>query len=197
MKPLFLGLAFLAGTALHAKAQRPEASIERIEIEYQGKTVKARCLRVQSEIPMPAGQVWANVQTPALLQFVAKGMIRFKPEGGGFPPKWEAGETYGTKMRLWGFIPFGGTHHLSVERIEQDSFTISTHEWDRRAKVWKHEITLQDLGEGRTRYEDRIIIYGGRLTGLITAFAKRFYIHRQRRWQLVAERRMDFTKQSG
>lgn len=49
-----------------------------------------------------------------------------------------------------------------------------------------------DLGNGKIYYEDSITIYGGILTGFITSFAKKFYKHRQKRWQIVAENKLDF-----
>jgi hypothetical protein len=51
---------------------------------------------------------------------------------------------------------------------------------------------MYDLGNGKIHYEDSIAIYGGRMTGLITAFAKQFYKHRQKRWQLVARENLLF-----
>jgi hypothetical protein len=60
-------------------------------------------------------------------------------------------------------------------------------EWDKEAKVWNHHIVMKDLGNGNIYYEDAIIIYGGWKTGVITSFAKRFYKHRQKRWQIVAK----------
>lgn len=134
-------------------------------------------MTVSSTLPMPADQVWAKVQTPALLQFVARGMIRFKPLDGGFPPTWKPGETYRVWMRIFGFIPFGGTHYLQVEKIDPEQYFIATREWDQAAKVWNQHIQLQTLPDGQPHYQDRIYIYGGLLTGVITAFAHRFYRH--------------------
>lgn len=141
---------------------------------------------------MPLLAAWANVQRPALLKYVAKGKIRFRPLAGTFPPRWQEGDTVATRMRLWGVIPFGGVHYLYLERIDPATTTIATREWDRAAKVWNHCIRLTALDEHTTRYEDEIIIYAGRWTGLITGFAKRFYRHRQKRWQQVARKGLRF-----
>ena len=54
------------------------------------------------------------------------------------------------------------------------------------AKVWNHRVVMKPLENGYIHYQDEIIIYGGWMTGIITAFAKIFYKHRQKRWQLVA-----------
>jgi hypothetical protein len=135
---------------------------------------------------------WANVKTPSLLQYVSTGMIRFKPTGAGFPPVWQQGEIYTTRMRIFGFIPFGGEHYLEVIEIDEASHSIKTREWDRRAKVWNHTIILKEHPDEGIYYTDEIEIYGGRMTGLITWFAKRFYIHRQKRWNKVAREGLVF-----
>ncbi|WP_236136682.1 hypothetical protein [Mongoliitalea daihaiensis] len=176
----------------HAQKNKPNAIVEPITIEYKGKEVKAKKLTVSSEIPMDIDSAWINVKTPALLEFVAEGMIRFKPLGDGLPKQWEVGETYGVKMRVFGFIPFGGIHYLFIEKIDDENHTIASKEWDRGAKVWNHHVAMKDLGNGRIYYEDSITIYGGLMTGIITSFAKQFYKHRQKRWQIVAEESLNF-----
>jgi hypothetical protein len=190
MTPLLLFLSMHA----HAQKNKPNAKVEPITIEYKGKKVKAKKLTVSSEIPMDIDSAWNKVKSPALLEFVAKGMIRFKPLGEGFPKHWEVGETYGVKMRVFGFIPFGGTHYLFIEKIDNHNHTIATKEWDKGAKVWNHNVIMKDLGNDSIYYEDSITIYGGLMTGIITSFAKRFYKHRQKRWQLVAEENLNFLE---
>lgn len=170
----------------------PKASVETEVIEYNGKMVKAKKLIVHSEIPIEINTAWSNVKSPALLQFVAKGMIKFKSLDGDLPKQWEVGQTYGVKTRVFGFIPFGGIHYLFIENIDDSKFMLSTKEWDTGAKVWNHHITLRDLGDGKIYYEDSIIIYAGLMTGFITAFARRFYKHRQKRWQIVASNNLKF-----
>jgi hypothetical protein len=78
----------------NAQKNKPIANIERVFIEYGNKKVKAKKLTVKSEIPMEIHRAWANVKTPALLQFVAEGMIRFKSVEWKFPKQWGVGQTY-------------------------------------------------------------------------------------------------------
>jgi hypothetical protein len=176
----------------NAQKSKITSNIEKVSIMYQAKPVKARKLTVSSAIPMQMDDAWSNVKTPALLQFVAKGMIKFKPLKGGFPEEWVAGKTYETKMKIFGFIPFGGTHALFVEKVDNENYEIETREWDKRAKVWNHTITMKALDDSTVYYEDTIIIYGGAMTGVISSFAKRFYKHRQKRWQIVAREKLRF-----
>ena len=171
---------------------KPKALVEKIQIEYRGNRVKAKRLTVSTVIPMDINKAWEFVRTPELLQFIAKGMITFKPVDRPFPKKWEAGKTYGAKMWIFGCVPFGGTHYLNIHTIDPVNFTISTKEWDRSAKVWNHTVRMKALGKDTIFYEDIIDIYAGFMTGFITAFATFFYAHRQRRWQIVAREHLEF-----
>lgn len=165
-----------------------KATIQSTAIEYNGRMVSARTLTVASEIKMDLNSAWEKVKTSALLEFVAKGMVTFKPTGGRFPEIWQEGSTVTTRMFLYGFIPFGGVHTLYVEKIDDNNTVLSTREFDNAAKVWNHKVTLKKITETTTCYEDEIIIYGGILTAIITWWAKSFYMHRQRRWQLLSAR---------
>lgn len=184
--------SFLVTTGL--SQNKPVAEVERVRIEYQGDSVHARKLTVTSVIPMNIDMAWENVQTPELLQFVAKGMIKFKPVDEDLPKQWDTGTTYRVKMRIFGFIPFGGIHYLYISTLDSANYLISTREWDKSANVWNHEVKMIALGTDSIFYEDSIVIYGGAKTGFITAFAKIFYEHRQKRWQIVAKENHEFGK---
>ena len=160
--------------------------VEKIDINYKEKQVTARKLIVVSEIPIDIDSAWKIVQTSALLNFVAKGKVKFKPTSGQFPEIWNEGDTVSAKMFVYGFVPFGGLHSLYFKRIDKENKILQTREWDNSAKVWNHKISLKKLTNTSIIYEDEIIIYGGILTGFITSWAKSFYKHRQKRWQLVA-----------
>jgi hypothetical protein len=182
------------GMNLNAQKLKLVAKVETVIIDYNGSKVKAKKLTVHSEIPMRIDTAWDNVKTPALLMFVAKGMMKFKSVDGDFPQQWVVGHTYGFKTRAFGIIPFGGIHYLFVEKIDDSNYMLSTKEWDTGAKVWNHHITLRELGDGKIYYEDSITIYGGIMTEFITSFAKEFYKHRQKRWQIVASNNLRFGK---
>lgn len=163
-------------------------SIDSLNITYNGKTVSARKLTVSSMIPLDIDTVWHKVKTSAVLVFVARGMVTFQPSDGKFPDVWQEGTTVSTRMRLYGIIPMGGLHSLHFESVDNEHFVLQTRESDASAKVWDHRISLKANGNDSTFYQDEIIIYGGVLTGLITFWARLFYIHRQKRWQLIANR---------
>jgi len=184
----------ILGMVMNVNSQKlkPVTKVESVIIDYNDSNVKANKLTVHSEISIGIDNAWDNVKTPALLEFVAKGMIKFKSVNGDFPKQWEVGQTYGFKTLVFGIIPFGGIHYLFVEKIDDGNYILSTKEWDSGAKVWNHDITMRKLGDDKIYYEDSITIYGGMITGLITSFAKRFYKYRQKRWQIVAQENLKF-----
>lgn len=162
------------------------ATIEKTKINFKGREVTACKLVVSSEIPLDINTAWAKVQTSALLVFVAKGMLKFKPVEGKFPEIWKQGVTVKTIMYAYGIIPLGGVHTLNIKKIDSKNNVIQSEEWDNFAKVWNHKISVKKLGNASIHYEDEIMIYGGFLTGFLSLWARSFYKHRQKRWQLVA-----------
>lgn len=174
--------------------KQPQTTIQSIEVNYKGKLVQAKRLSVRSIIDIDLERAWANVQTPALLQYVAKGMISFAPLEGSLPKVWKLGETYAVKMRIGGILPIGGVHYLNLVKVDDATYSLSTKEWDKSAKIWNHDVCLTAKNEQQIIYEDAIVIYAGWLTPLVVQFAKRFYIHRQQRWKSFAQSELDFTK---
>ena len=166
--------------------------IEKVKIKYGGTQVNARKVTVSSIIPIDIESAWLNVQKSALLHFVCKGKVLFKPENGEFPKVWKELEKVSTKMLLFGFLPFGGTHTIYFEKIDHQNFILQTQEFDNAAKVWGHKISLLKKDEYKILYTDEVYIYGGLLTNLISYWALSFYKHRQSRWQIIAKNNIHF-----
>ncbi len=169
-----------------------DAKVEKINIDYQGKIVNAQKLTISSEISINIDKAWEKLQTSALLEFVTKGKVTFKPINGHFPITWSQSSTVSTKMFIYGIIPFGGTHTLFFEKVDSINKILQTKEWDNAAKIWNHTISLKKLNDNAINYTDEIVIYGGFLTAFIVAWAKSFYIHRQKRWHFVAANNIQF-----
>jgi hypothetical protein len=169
-----------------------EVKIEKLKLYYNGNQVIARKLTVSSKMLINCDKAWEKLQKCELLEFVCKPKVKFKPNGGQFPNSWNVLETVSTKMLIFGFIPFGGTHTLYFEKIDAENKILQTREWDDAAKIWNHKISLKTLTTNSIYYEDEIVIYGGMLTGIITAWAKSFYKHRQKRWQLIVKNNIQF-----
>lgn len=164
------------------------SKIEKLKIYYKGREVTARKLTVSSEIPIEIDTAWIKVQKSALLNTVSDGKVKFKPTGGHFPETWIEGDMIAMKILLGGFFPFGGLHSLYFVKTDSVNKILQTREWDSSAKIRNHKISLKKLTDTTINYEDEIVIYGGMLTGFISSWAKSFFKHRQKRWQLVAKK---------
>ena len=156
-------------------------SINDTELIYKNKIVKGKLLKVESTIPVNIEIAWDRVRRSSTLQFVAKGMMTFRPLGNGFPEYWEVGKKAKTRTYLWGLIPMGGIHTITFQKIDRCTYTLQTSESDFTAKVWNHTIILEVVDETSIRYKDHIEIFAGWLTGVVAWWAKHFYIHRQQR----------------
>lgn len=163
---------------------------EKIRIPFRNKEVTAHKLIVASKIPIDIETAWEKANKSALLELVSRGKIKFLPTEGKFPEMWEPGMTVTTKMVAYGFIPFGGLHTIHFANIDEENKILETEENDTFAKVWNHKISMRSIGDNSIAYEDEIIIYGGILTGFISWWAKSFYMHRQKRWKLLADNKI-------
>lgn len=148
--------------------------IEEVKIIYQNNPVTAKKLTVSSEIPIDLETAWEKVKTSALLEFVAKGMVIFRPQNGLFPTIWKEGDIVKTRSLLFGFIPFGGIHTLYFEKIDNENKILQTQEYDDVAKVWNHTIIMKEIDTDIILYIDEIIIYGGFLTFFYNFMGKIF-----------------------
>ncbi|RPE00213.1 hypothetical protein EGM88_02820 [Aureibaculum marinum] len=161
-----------------------DSKIEKVKINYRGNKITARNLIVSSVFHININEAWHEVQKSALLEFICKGKVKFKPITIKFPTYWKEGLSVKTKMLLYGFIPFGGIHTITFSKIDSKKFTIVTKENDAIVKLWNHKIFIEKIDENRIRYTDKIELYAGILTSFVSYWAKSFYEHRQKRWQL-------------
>jgi len=132
-------------------------------------------------------EVIAHAKTPRLLRFVADPLIRFSPiEPGTWPDSWAEG-TYLVGVRIFGYLPFGQQAIVISYPESRDGFVMRDNGHSALIKRWDHTISMTAV-EGRTRYQDVVIIEAGLLTLPVWLFAKLFYRYRQRRWRLLARR---------
>lgn len=160
--------------------------MKKIRIPYNSKQVTAYRLRISSHIAMDVEKAWELVKTSALLEFITRGKVTFKPIGGKFPTIWIQGNTVKTKMLLYGWLPFGGVHTLYFERIDDEQKILATKEFDAICKVWNRTIFIETAEDERILYIDEIIIYAGIWSKIVALWAKQFYIYRQKRWRKLS-----------
>ncbi len=134
-----------------------------------------------------------HVLRTSLLEYVARGMIRFKPvEPDTFPETWQPGR-YRTMMYWKGFLPIGSQSIvIEPQPVKGNVWSLRDRGHGALIKLWDHMVEVSPEGSG-SRYLDRITVDAGLLTPLIALFARRFYQHRQKRWRRLVSNEFDYS----
>lgn len=151
-------------------------------------------IEISCVLPVSPDEIWEHVKTSRLLDYITKGMIRFKPIAPKeFPEIWEPGQ-YKAALYWKGIMPVGW-QVIQIESIpERDGVRfIRDNGYGALIKTWDHMIEIAPHDDG-TKYTDRITVRAGLLTPLVALFAKRFYIHRQKRWRRLVKNNFDYSK---
>ena len=91
-----------------------------------------------TRLPAPADRVWAELQKPRLLQYVAAGRLRFVPvEPPAFPERWREGD-YRVALRGPGRLPLG-EQVISI-RIRESERELHDHGSSPLFRRWEHRI---------------------------------------------------------
>lgn len=148
-------------------------------------------MTLTTTLDCPLETAWSQVQRLALLQHVAWPLIRFTFQEPNTPPlRWSEGR-YRVGMWSFGVIPLG-SQWIVIEypdglSIADGKATLRDNGSGRFIRQWDHWMIFEDIGNGQTRYTDRLDVRAGVLTPGVWLFARMFYGHRQCRWQgLVA-----------
>lgn len=141
-----------------------------------------RTLKISTYLPADLKTVKSHVLTPAPLDFVVAGLMKFHPiEPKSFPPVWREGE-FRVRMFAFHFLPIG-EQTLGIEfPQESDRWALRDNGSGSVAKTWDHLIYLQPEGDG-TRYTDEVTIDAGFFTLPVFVYASLFYRYRQWRWR--------------
>lgn len=147
---------------------------------YVGMATVERSVELQAD----ADSVWQAVKTPAAFRTVTRGLLRM-PVIANRDGEWHEGETVVGWVFLFGFVPFS-RHHLQIASIDDGDRILRSREHGGLVRQWNHDIEVEPIDDGRCRYTDRIDIDAGFFTPVIVAYAKVFYLLRQRRWRTLA-----------
>lgn len=137
----------------------------------------------------PVEVVWREIQRPALLVHVTRGLMRFEPvEPTGFPDTWAARD-YTARLYAYGVLPIG-TQVIGIERPAPQGGRRYLRDNGRgdMCRRWDHLMTMRPLPCGRTRYVDEVTVEAGWNTLPVAAFAYSYYFLRQCRLKRVAAR---------
>lgn len=145
---------------------------------------RTRTVRRSTLLEAPADLVWAAVRTPQAFRFVTRGVVDWQPIRRRTEP-WREGEEGTGWLLLAGVIPFS-RHRIRVAELDDRQRLLRSDESGGVIRSWRHDIRVEPLEGGRTRYTDVIHIDAGPLTALVAAFAWLFYGIRQRRWRTLS-----------
>jgi len=140
-------------------------------------------VRVSTVLPVPAGRAW-ELMTPEALEKITRGMVTFE---GGPPAKYEEGDVFRTRLRLFGVLP-PFDYEMRCMLSDRASGTLVSHEKGGLIRLWDHHVTIQPLTASTCRHTDEIDIDAGAATPLVWAFASVFYrVRHARERQLVRQ----------
>ncbi|MBK9371005.1 MAG: hypothetical protein IPN01_32725 [Deltaproteobacteria bacterium] len=147
-------------------------------------------IELSTTLQAPADQVWRWVQRPALLNWVAAPLVKFRPiQPTTLPEVWADGEVR-VSLLLFGVLPVGSqvirVHREEEQEGEQSArYLVDMGEGD-LVKTWHHRIRVVPERPGTTHYTDSVVVEAGPLTLFVWMFAQVFYRHRQRRLRELA-----------
>ncbi len=154
------------------------------------KNTKSMTVRESKIFPASKDKVFEILKNFDILKQITYPYISFEPINNSEDLEWKVGETFVFKARLLTFIPFG-THTINVLEFDKDK-RIYTNEVNTYVSVWNHEVRLEALADGMTKYSDIVEIYAGWKTVFVYAWATLFYRHRQRQWvKILKQGRVD------
>ena len=136
-------------------------------------------------------QVWREIQSTRLLHYVSSPLLTFTPvDGKSLPEVWQQGK-YAVKMKLFGILPLGEQFidiaQPSQEECNGHRYAMLDNGYGQLISKWRHFITIDDEGEGTTKYTDLVEVQAGLFTFMVWVFASIFFWHRQRRWKKLIQ----------
>ena len=123
-------------------------------------------VEISTVLDCQVAEAWQAVSHTRLLVHVSEPFLSFEPiDPPELPEEWEGGR-FLVRMRLFGIIPMG--RQWIVPTVETEDHTPGSREYRLRdngsgglAKRWDHWITMRELPDGRTFYQDRVDVEGG------------------------------------
>lgn len=140
---------------------------------------RSKTLRITSVFPADIHTVFGFLQRLETLQNIAKPYATFEPIAGSEDRTGAPERSFSLKFRVFGIINLGD-HEIQARAFSEQS--IYTNERNRFCPVWNHRIILRAIDGHHTEHTDEVEIEAGRKTGLVYAWAKASYRHRQRKW---------------
>ena len=157
---------------------------KKVSFAHNNRMFTTRTVRRSTDLDAAPDLVWAAVRSPQAFQFVTRGLLDWRPLRGRVEP-WREGEESTGWLLLGGVLPFS-RHRIRIAEIDDVGRVLRSDESGGLITSWRHDIFVEPLDGGRTRYTDVIAIDAGLFTPAVAAFAWFFYGERQRRWRILS-----------
>lgn len=148
-------------------------------------------IEVNSVLDCPPGRAAALLSKTATFLHVVRPVFAVANRH-ELPERFATGDRLDVRMRLFGILP-QPRHRIEIVELAvgPDGGRAQTRESGGLIRKWNHTLLAEPIpgNPQRTRYTDRVDIEAGLgLTRAVAALSTRFYRHRQRRLQALAER---------
>lgn len=161
--------------------------IEKVELTTRaGKKVTGRRVVVVSNFETNIENVWCKIQDVDTLREICRPKASFISCDDS-PLVWKEGKTFCFKMFLHRFIPVG-KHTINVVKMDKTLRELQTEEYNKRVTIWNHYVKMEEVAQNVTRYADVVDLYAGCFTFVAAWWTLRFYKHRHKKWQAIAEK---------
>ena len=162
------------------------SKLDKTEIEYKGKLVNSRTVSVSSffnhNTDIFFAQELIKKNTSIIVRPLA--VINFLKENHD-SECWKEGFDYELLIKPFGLINIWGVHHIKVISIDKTKTEIITVEKNNICKVWNHKLTFKKIGENQTEYTDKVTLYAGWLTSILSYFLIYSYKKRHQKWDKI------------
>jgi len=166
------------------------SKLDKTGIEYKGKLVSGRTVSISSffnhNTDIFFAQELIKKNTSIIVRPLA--VINFLKENND-SEYWKEGFDYELLIKPFGLMNIWGVHHIKVISIDKTKTEIITVEKNNICKVWNHTLTFKKIGENQTDYTDKVTLYAGWLTSILSYFLIYSYKKRHQNWDKILTRK--------
>ena len=162
------------------------SKLDKTKIEYKGKLVNSRTVSISSFFNHNTDMFFAQELIKKNTSIIVKplAVIDFLKENND-SEYWKEGFDYELMIKPFGLMNIWGVHHIKVISIDKTKTEIITVEKNNICKVWNHKLTFKKIGENQTEYIDKVTLYAGWLTSILSYFLIYSYKKRHQNWDKI------------
>lgn len=143
-------------------------------------------MRLEFDYPIPfsAEVAWEKQSYVTFLISTSKPIVGMRVIGPS-PSRFEPGQTYVLKIKLFGVLPWS-THTIFMKKHDATTFSFETQEKGGAIKSWVHQHHLVPIDDHSCRGRDLIVFHAGILSPFVWLMSQWMYRVRHNAWIKVA-----------